>query len=146
VTVVRLGAGLVALGLVLASCDGDDSTTRRAGPSTTRASNPRSTDGRQVVTPRPGTVDVRAVPFESATPGPDGRTLVVRFTGGVAPCFVLDRVDVDERADSVTVTLSAGREPAPEPVACIELAVLSETRVRLSAPLADRAVIDGAAA
>jgi hypothetical protein len=142
--VTRPGAALVALGLALVGCDGDDSASPGAGRSTTTASNPRSADGRQLVTPRPGMVDIRAVPFESATPGPDGRTLVVRFTGGVAPCFVLDRVDVDERADSVTVTLFAGREPAPEPVACIELAVLYETRVRLSAPLADRAVIDGA--
>jgi hypothetical protein len=88
--------------------------------------------------------DVQPVAFESATPSADGRSLTVRFTGGVAPCFVLDRVDVAETASTVTVTLYAGREPSPEPQACIMIAAQYETVIALATPVGGRTVEDGA--
>jgi hypothetical protein len=91
----------------------------------------------------PGAVDLRPRPFDSAEALGDGR-LAVRFWGGVAPCSVVGRVDVEETAERVTVTLFTGRQPTPEPVACIELAVYQEVVVDLAAPVGDRAVVDGA--
>jgi hypothetical protein len=138
--------------LVVAAC----ASACGSGPSAKRrppASRPTSTtsttvvvtpDGARRVEPRPGMADVHAIRFDGATPSADGRTLVVRFTGGVAPCFVLDHVTLDETATRVTVTLFAGREPTPEPVACIAIAALYETDVHLAAPLDGRAVDDGA--
>lgn len=87
---------------------------------------------------------VRPISFTSATPSADGRSLTVAFTGGVAPCFVLDRVEVDLEPDAVTVTLYAGHEPTSEPVVCIEIAAFYATTVPLGEPLDGRPVLDGA--
>ena len=98
-----------------------------------------------LVVPRAGLAGLRPHPFEEATPIGDGTTLRVRFWGGVAPCFVLGRAEVLERADAVTVTLFAGSDPARPDAVCIELAVWMATDLRLAAPLGGRAVRDGAA-
>jgi hypothetical protein len=99
-----------------------------------------------LVSPRAGLAGLRPHPFEEATPIGDETTLRVRFWGGVAPCFVLGRAEVVERADAVTVTLFAGSDPAQPDAVCIEIALWMATDVRLSAPLGGRAVRDGAAA
>jgi hypothetical protein len=99
----------------------------------------------KVVVPHAGMADTRPQPFESATPIGDERRLEVRFWGGVAPCFALDRVEVRETAEAVTVTLFAGSDPAHPDVACIEIAVLMAVEVHLDAPLGTRAIRDGAA-
>jgi hypothetical protein len=75
----------------------------------------------------------------------EGTRVALRFWSGIAPCSVLGRVDVSERPDRVTITLYVGREPIPEPVACIEIAAYYEVVVELSSPLAGRPVDDGAA-
>ena len=98
-----------------------------------------------LVVPRPGLAELRPHPFEEATPIGDGTTLRVRFWGGVAPCFVLGRAELEERADSVTVTLFAGSDPARPDAVCIEIALLMATDLRLAAPLGGRPVRDGAA-
>ena len=90
----------------------------------------------------PGTVDLRPQPFESAVPVGE-RQLAVRFWGGVAPCSVVGRVDVDETPERVTVTVHGGRDPVPGPVACIEVAVYQELIVDLAAPVGGRAIVDG---
>ena len=97
------------------------------------------------VEPRPGMVGVHPVPFETATPLGDETALEVRFWGGVEPCFVLDRAVVEETAETVTVTLHAGSDPARPGVACIEIALWMSVEVRLAAPLGGRVIRDGAA-
>ncbi|MGZ8765069.1 MAG: hypothetical protein ACXW2C_05145 [Acidimicrobiia bacterium] len=145
----------VAMALVVAGgCGGSEPGRGGAGPDDSPVTSP-STDlstpdgstsgGAQLVEPRPGMADVRPVRFDAAHPVGDGRTLEIRFTGGVAPCFVLDRVSVDEQAERVVVTLFAGRDADAGDVACIELAALYATRVPLDDPLGSRAVVDGAA-
>ncbi len=91
-----------------------------------------------------GAVDLRPQPFESAAPVGE-RQLAVRFWGGVAPCSVVGRVEVQETPERVTVTVHGGRDPAPGSVACVELAVFQELIVDLAAPVGDRAIVDGAA-
>ena len=96
-----------------------------------------------LVEPRPGMVEVHPIPWTGAQTSEDGRTLIVRFWSGVAPCSVLDHIDVDYQEKSVVVTLFEGRKPATGDVACIEIAELKAVRVELSERVGDRNVVDG---
>jgi hypothetical protein len=101
--------------------------------------------GYEIVEPRPGMHDVRARPFERVKPSEDGRRLTVIFWSGIEPCNVLDRVEVEETAGSVTITLYEGSAPAARNTACIEIAVKKAVEVELDEPLGGRKVVDGAA-
>jgi hypothetical protein len=97
----------------------------------------------EVVTPRPGMVNVAPIPWVRAEPTGDGTTLRVTWTSGVEPCYVLDHVVVEEAPDAVTVTLFQGSDPAAGTAVCIEIATDKTVEVQLSAPLGDRPVLDG---
>ena len=97
------------------------------------------------VEPRAGMANVRPHPFETATPIGDETRLEIRFWGGVPPCFVLDRVAVEETAETVTVTLFAGSDPAQPDAMCIEIALWMSVEVPLAEPLGGRTIRDGAA-
>jgi hypothetical protein len=88
---------------------------------------------------------VRPTAWDHVDVGPDGRTLTIVYTGGVSPCYVLDRVDVDEEPDTVTITLYQGHEPNADGV-CIDIALLYSTQVVLAEPLGDRELVDGSQA
>lgn len=167
----RLVVLCALVALVLVACGGDDDEVITT-PSTNDASgtggadggggglspdapvsSPPMSDGGQLqpsgaqrVEPQPGMADVRPQVFDTEHPpeAVDGGVLV-RFYGGVAPCFVLDHYDVAETRRDVTITLFAGSDPSSPDVACIEIAALYEVMVPLDAPLGDRTVIDGAA-
>lgn len=94
-------------------------------------------------TPHPGQEDVRARPWDSAEVAEDGVTVTITWWSGVEPCSVLDRVEVDERADKVVITLYEGNAPGDEG-ACPAIAVEKRTQVKLSAPAAGRPLVDGA--
>jgi hypothetical protein len=127
---------------VLAACAGG----RDAAVSHDAAQDPAAAEPvPKRVEPRPGMAGVHPVPFETATPIGDETALDVRFWGGVEPCFVLDGAAVAETAETVTVTLTAGYDPARPGVACIEIALWMSVEVRLAAPLGGRAIRDGAA-
>ena len=98
----------------------------------------------QVVTPTPGMADVTPRPFDTATVGEDDRSLNVDFWSGVAPCDVLDHVDVAYGTDTVTVTLFAGHDPSAGNVACIDIAQFERVVVTLDEPLNGRTIVDGA--
>ncbi|GLW98360.1 hypothetical protein Misp02_24470 [Microtetraspora sp. NBRC 16547] len=91
-----------------------------------------------------GTRDPRKIAWTSATPSTDGRSLAIVWWSGVAPCTVLDRVEVEEGAKQVTVTLYEGGDPRFPDAVCIAIAMQKTTTVRLSAPLDGREVVDGA--
>jgi hypothetical protein len=97
----------------------------------------------QRVTVNPAAVDLRPRPFESAVPL-GSASVGVRFWGGVPECDPIGRVDVQETATTVTITLYSGRPPG-EPMACIAIALYQELLVELSSPLGDRTIVDGAA-
>lgn len=154
-----LGVILAVLLTAAVACGPGDDTTASVGagaspPTTPSPDTPVGTDvppGRPPADLRParvtvvaGAVDLRPRPFDSAEPI-GGRQLAVRFWGGVAPCSVVGRVDVEETPERVTVTVLVGRDPAQGRVACIELAVYQEVVVDLAAPVAGRTVVDGAA-
>lgn len=148
----RTAAWTLAAGLLLAAC------AEEAGPGSAPPAPPPDSPVETVpppggspapeptpmpVTPRPGElVDVRPVPWveaEEVRPG----TLLVTFWSGVEDCYGLDRVEVEEAPEAVTVTLFEGRVPGPR--VCIEIALLKGVEVALDAPLGDRPLRDGAA-
>ena len=65
--------------------------------------------GAKLVEPTPGMADVRSHIFDHAFVNDDGTSVTVFFWSGVEPCYVLDRVDVDEGPDAVTITLFMNR-------------------------------------
>ena len=98
-----------------------------------------------VVEPQPGMVGLHPIPFDTATVGPDGRTVTIDFVSGVAPCYVLDHVDLRYGASAVTITLFEGSDPSAGQVACIEIAQYERVVITLDQPLGDRTIVDGAA-
>jgi hypothetical protein len=99
----------------------------------------------QLVEPQDGQVDVRPIAWTRARVAPDDRTVTIGFASGIAPCSVLDHVDVEYRAEAVTITLFEGRSPNAGDVACIAIAQLKAVRILLDRPLNGRELIDGAA-
>jgi hypothetical protein len=132
---------LLASALVACAAGGDAPVSHDAAGAASGAQEPQPV----LVTPRGGLEELQPYPFEEATPIGDGRTLRVRFWGGVAPCFLLGAAEVVETREAVTVTLFTGSDPAQADAVCIEIAVLMATDVRLAAPLGGRRVRDGAA-
>jgi hypothetical protein len=146
------------LALALVGCGSDGHVDARAGaprPSSTTAppdasvSSPPLSPGSSVpspggerVTPMRGALDVHSLSFAVDEVHAVDGGVVVPFWGGVAPCFVLARYQVDETAQSVTIALYAGRAPTKVDVACIELAKRYEVKVPLAAPLGTRTVVD----
>ncbi|MGQ0826498.1 MAG: hypothetical protein ACT4OX_15955 [Actinomycetota bacterium] len=96
------------------------------------------TGGATRVEPRPGMANLHPVSFDPAAAEARDGSVVVRFYGGVDPCFVLDRYEVTETDESVTIALHAGSDPAQPDSVCIELAQLYEVEVPLAAPLGTR--------
>jgi hypothetical protein len=97
----------------------------------------------QIVVPRPGMSGVRPIRFDSASVGPDDRTLAVQYWSGVEPCSVLDHVDVAYSSDAVTLMLYEGSDADAGMVACPDLAALKQVTVTLDQDLAGRRVVDG---
>ena len=141
--------GLLAVLLLLTGCAGLAEPGGSAGGSpddpvvsTPIDQTPQPGPSHQEVEPREGLVDVVPHIWDKVEPV-DQRTLRVEFYGGVEECEGLDRVEVKETEDDVTITLYTGRVPEAE--VCIEIAVLKSVEVGLGAPLGDREIVDGAA-
>jgi len=99
-----------------------------------------------LVRPDPSLINLRPLRWSKATVTGGGRTVLVDFVLGAAPCGQLGRVDVGSRPDAVTVTLLIGDRPdydcsGPRPL----IAMLARTTVTLDAPVGARPVRDGAA-
>jgi hypothetical protein len=151
--------GPLAAALLLTACGADgadtpisDAPVEQPGADEPVSSGPLEPDpdpdggGPELVEPRSGMADVRPRTWEAAEPVEDADDVVrVSFWSGVEPCYVLDRVQVDETDDTVVITLFEGHEPLDGEVACIDLGVYKAVDVELDAPLGDRALVDGAA-
>ena len=136
---------------------GTGSTTPRCGTTVTSGSGPDASVGfapcpgdeppvvhPQIVEPTPGMADVHPIDFDTAKVGDDDRSVTVDFVSGVAPCSVLDHVDVSYGAEAVTITLFEGHDPDAGMVACPAIAEFKRTIVTLDQPLDGRAIVDGA--
>jgi hypothetical protein len=100
--------------------------------------------GAQRVEPRPGTDNPRPSAFTKVKEL-DEQSLRVFFYQGVAPCSVLDRVEVEYGTETIGITLFVGSQPTDEDVACIELAVYNYVDVDLDEPIDGRRIVDGSA-
>lgn len=141
---------------VLAACAGGDGGVA-AGPSVDPTGvvssgplpppgSPPTVEPANELTPEPA-VDLRRQRWQSAEPAPDDPSaVVVRGTlDGGPPCVVLGKVEVDETANRVTVTVWVGRRadaPCDGPQA--QVAFPFTTRVPLKGALGGREVHDGA--
>jgi hypothetical protein len=96
------------------------------------------------IVPTPGMADLRPLRWDRVDVAPDDRTLTITFAIGVAPCSVLDHVEVAYGASTVTITLFEGHDAAAGEVACIAIAQIATTTAVLDQPLGGRRVVDGA--
>lgn len=88
-------------------------------------------------------VEVEATPWESVAPVDDEQVVLeVQWFGGNEACFGLDRVEVVETDEAVSITVFTGRVDGSE--VCTTEAVLKSTEVELSEPLGPRSILDGA--
>jgi hypothetical protein len=100
--------------------------------------------GPELVMARPGMTGLHPVRWQSATVL-DPRTVRVSFTGGAAPCDVLDSVKVDYRPEAVTITLFSGSDPAQPDRMCAAVTRQQAVDVHLTSAVAGRRIEDGAA-
>lgn len=71
------------------------------------------------------------------------RTVRVHYESGVAPCSVLDRVEVDYRSTEIAISLFEGSDPAFKDAACIMIAQFKAVDVALNQPVNGRAIVEG---
>ena len=137
----RFGAGILSLAFVVGACSSAAApsaslTTPTSPPDATVTSPPSggtggpSTDpgpgdggaGGKLVVPKPGQLDVHAVPADALSATVNGSTIVVTatWTSGIEPCNVLDTIVVDRGEGTFSITLREGH--GPEEIACIAIA------------------------
>jgi len=87
----------------------------------------------RVVIPKPGQLDVRAIPAQTLSAAVAGRrvTLTIDYTSGVEPCYVLDSIVVAVGADAGTFAITLREGHGPGDVVCIEIAESKRAIVEL---------------
>jgi len=129
----RLGASILSIAFVVAACGSaaappasptlppDAPVTSPPGGGSGAPIDP-GVGGAKPVVPKPGQLDVRAVPADALTATANGSTITVTatWTSGVEPCNVLDTIVVDRGEGTFSITLREGR--GPEDIACIAIA------------------------
>jgi hypothetical protein len=78
----------------------------------------------RIVVPKPGQLDVRAIPAQMLSAVAAGRhvTLTIDYTSGVEPCNILDSIVVAEGTGPRTFAITLREGHGPQDVACIEIA------------------------
>jgi hypothetical protein len=78
----------------------------------------------RVVVPKPGQLDVRAIPAQTLSAAVAGRrvTLTIDYSSGVEPCYILDSIVVAVGADGGTFAITLREGHGPGDVVCIEIA------------------------
>jgi hypothetical protein len=71
------------------------------------------------------------------------RLVRIHFESGVAPCSVLDRVEVDYRPTEIAVGLFEGNDPAFQDAVCIMIAQFKAVDVALDQPVNGRPIVEG---
>ena len=132
-----LAAALLVLTVILAACVGAATDPAASAPPDTPVTSPPDVGGGEVpgdqfVGPKPGQLDVRPIPAEAFEATVDGSTvhLVITWTSGVEPCYVLDSIVIQKGDPVITVTLREGHAPG-DPV-CIEIAAQYRTAVDIT--------------
>jgi hypothetical protein len=125
--------------------------TNGSGPDGSVSYTPCGDDGSSYPTPvptplepTPGMDNVHPRGWDASSVSGDGTSVTLTYYTGVAPCSMLDHVDVAYGTDTITITLFEGSDPSANDVACIDIAMLASTTVHLDQPLGDRQIVDGA--
>jgi hypothetical protein len=150
---------LAVAGILMAACSyrpfvgGDPSVPPSDDPEAPVATAPGSDvpapSGDPAVrqTPNPDVVDPYTPAVAHYAIGVDGRTVVVYYWGGTEACYALQRVDVAEDPDGVTViTVYEGTLPEAVDQPCTMEAVLKSAVVTLDEPILADAAQPGAPA
>ncbi|HYN98587.1 MAG TPA: hypothetical protein VEU28_02825 [Actinomycetota bacterium] len=95
-----------------------------------------------MVSPKPGMDNVHPVTWRRAEVLND-RMVRIHYESGVAPCSVLDRVEVDYREAEIAVSLFEGSDPAFKDAVCIMIAQFKAVDVPLEQPVNGRAIVEG---
>lgn len=96
----------------------------------------------RLVTPQPGASDAASPIFlQEATV--DGTTLRVSFSGGHAPCFVVDTAEAVESDDAVVVNVRAGAAKGTDQASCTTIVELQYVEIELEKELGARQLLDG---
>ena len=86
-------------------------------------------------------IGARAFEPESVAADPsNNQRLLIRFWGGVEPCYGVE-VRVVESATDVKVTVLGGSPPGAEAISCIALAKLYQATADLNTPLGTRTIV-----
>ncbi len=123
----------------LAACSSSGSKSKKSSSSTSVTSITGKTER---VEPTHTAVGVYPLAFQAAHAKKSA--VLVLFTGGVKPCFVLDHYSVSETSKTVTIELFAGSEPGAADKVCPQLAKFYYVFIPLASPLGSRSVVDGA--
>jgi hypothetical protein len=97
------------------------------------------------VEPGPDLVDLRPVTVDSFDFDETFTTLTVTWWSGIAPCSVLDHVEIHDEGARLIVTIWEGSSPTAQTQPCGEMAVWKATVVDLAAPADGKVIVDGAA-
>lgn len=95
-----------------------------------------------LVHPRPGMDNPHPVGWTRAEIL-SAQSVRIHYESGVAPCAVLDRVEVRYHPNRVAITVYEGSDPAYKDAACIMIAQFKAVDVSLSEPLGGRPLVDG---
>ncbi|MEO8695405.1 MAG: hypothetical protein ABI658_17905 [Acidimicrobiales bacterium] len=86
-------------------------------------------------------IEARAFQPESVTVDPtNNQRLLIRFWGGVEPCYGVE-IRVVESATDVKVTVLGGTPPDAQAKSCIALAKLYQATADLQSPLGPRTIV-----
>ena len=147
----RLGVGLLSVSMLLVACSTAGAPPASSPPASSPPVNaspdapvtappsdgsggdtdPGGIGGGKLVVPKPGQLDVRDVQADEIAARADGTTIVVTvsWTSGVEPCNVLDRIVVDPKDGTFTITLLEGH--GPQEIACIAIAQMKKTEFEI---------------
>jgi hypothetical protein len=97
--------------------------------------------GAAAIRSRSDLIDPRAFEPESVSGDPtNNQRLLIRFWGGVEPCYGVE-VRVVESTSEVKVTVLGGTPPDAQAKSCIALAKLYQATADLKTPLGSRAIV-----
>ncbi|HUP73338.1 MAG TPA: hypothetical protein VM282_09840 [Acidimicrobiales bacterium] len=97
--------------------------------------------GAAAIRSRTDLIDARAFEPESVSSDPaNNQRLLIRFWGGVEPCYGVE-VRVVETTSEVKVTVLGGTPPEAQGKSCIALAKLYQATADLQSPLGSRTIV-----
>jgi hypothetical protein len=143
----------IALSVLVVACGDDAIEQGTAAPPTSDPSGSVSSpplvngDGTipggqaAAIRSRSDLTDARAFEPESVAADPsNNQRLLIRFWGGVEPCYGVE-VRVVESATDVKVTVLGGTPPDAQAKSCVALAKLYQATADLKSPLGSRSIV-----